>query len=78
MGGRSMTNQVPAPRERGLQPTHFIDVWKNCDDGFIYYGCNEALKCTALDPDIDPINYLDYFPDEQTIAIFKIYPKNIS
>lgn len=50
------------PRERGFKPTHFIDVWKD-NTGVNRYSLNH-WKYAAI-----------YY---NTIAIFKIYPKNIS
>lgn len=54
-----MSNQLP-PRERGLKPTHFIEVWRNSPKTQIVTKPQEICHLMLFN---------------NTIAIFKIYPK---
>lgn len=54
------TDRLP-PREKGLQPTHFIEVWRNSPK-------------TQIVTEPQAIHHLILF--NNTIAIFKIYPKH--
>lgn len=57
-----MSKQLP-PRERGLKPEYFIEVWKN----------SQKEKFVSAP---QRISIMEIY--ESTIAIFKIYPKNNS
>ena len=66
------TDRLP-PRERGLEPECFIEVWKGSLFPLnTYYGTSIGEDSTTQNPAIDTM----YYPDEQTIAVFKIYPKH--
>lgn len=67
------TDRLP-PRERGLKPTHFIDVWR-VNPFRYFYGYNYyRFECTPMAPDIEEMEHFNI--DSTTIAIFKIYPKH--
>lgn len=72
-----MSNQLP-PRERGLQPTHFIEAYSNgkfFTAQQVDYCAKNGAVCDIQELGICITATAVMYRTLHTVAIFKIYPK---